>query len=192
MTIGLIFTLLFLEAAFGQSYGQGSPKEFKNLTSEKYNGADEDLRNFEIVKMDQNCDRLMGKCALTWDHISERRKVKPVCKMNESCPTQELKSYIIHFEVKDRKGNSALQKTLKFEQGVARGEGKVGRTSIGYYAELGEVNMNYATVLFWVTDIKWSVPPTKAKTEQKYHGAAAFSLEEHLKRVNKGADRTAE
>lgn len=167
----------------GQSFGVGSPKEIKDLTSEKYSGPDEDLRNFEIQKMSMTCDRLVARCAMAWKQLNSRR-AKVVCKTGEDCGNQDLKNYTINFLVKDRRGATLVQKSYKYDSEIAEKEGYVKRNLYSYSIRLGDVNLNLSTVSFWVDNIKWKSRTDSGVKKEMYKGATTFSLEEQLRSLN--------
>lgn len=160
---------MFSSLSLAQSYESGKPKDWLDLTGEKYSGSDKDLVGFKIVKPDTTCDELLRRCAVTWDTSSERAS------------NQELKAYTIHFQVIDRKGKQVLEKSYKWDKDIRETKGDyVGRYK--KFAEWPGITLDYSTVKYWAQDIKWV---SKKAIKPKDDGPKAFTLQDAIEGAKK-------
>ncbi len=152
----IIASLLFSLNLFAQSYESEQKEEWKDLTGKKYSGNDKDLAGFKIIQPEIRCDSLYRKCAVTWNNSRERQSP------SNNKLTEQLASYQISFEVKDRKGNIILNKSYKWDINVtSKKEGYV--HPYDRIVEWGNIKLDYSTVNYWAQDIKWkSFPSSKA------------------------------
>lgn len=106
------------------------------------------------------------------------RKKTPGC--SSKCPVEKLAYYEITFQVLSRKGGQVFNKVFKWDNLiVSKKDGYVNPHN--RVIQMGNISLDYATVNYWVQNIKWKKSFIEKPREDK--GPKAFTIKEQLEAI---------
>lgn len=176
-------TLAHFSPAFSQS------TKFTDLTASKFKGKDDDLSHFSTSDMETE---FRGASYLA---VEDRPQVI-FWKVSAGFPIEKrgerkvLASYKMHFDIKDRRGQRLFAGVGTYDlQAVEAKPGVIVRGSDGdhVFHVSKQLNFNYASVDYWVSDIKWKIE----KLIETPPDRMAFSLDDVIDDANKASAQRA-
>lgn len=169
-----IFVYFFLI----QSQLKADDIRFLDVTSKRYSGDESALIGFGISDMELRQDRIYStKQFFRWES-----KIRRQAKQENSYPL--LKSFIVNFEIKDRKGNITQKETGKYtSQTYTSKAGKVAKTPDGGFILVLSKNFEvaYPEITYWFSDIEWE----EHEIVQPKSDRVAFTLKDQFDSIRK-------
>ena len=155
---------------------------FLDLTAKEYKGADSDLSGLGLSKFGVGCDengtyRVGDASGISWQNQSDHGG-------------KGLKSYTIHFRLKDRRGSVIHEEDFVYRQEGPQGSypyrGRVFWSDPEYSCVdrnaiifSKRIDLSFVTVEYWVSKLVW-MKESQFSSSQLQPDNIAFSVSQHL------------